>query len=174
MSHVNKYGLALAGVLFACGVKAQITGGVVVDPERAPQPVSPSLGIWVGQIKVLTGRVFLDRLGEQQRRDVTLGMRLKENDVITTTVGGSVGILFDDNSTLSLGPRTQIAIHKFAFNSTTHQGYFDTRVQRGTLAVQPGRIALNAPEAMRVSTPAAVLRSQSAAYLVSVEGNEHD
>jgi hypothetical protein len=163
----------LAGALLALGAEAQVMGGVAVDPQREPQPVSPSLGIWVGQIKVLTGRAFLDRLGEQ-RRDATLGMRLKENDVITTILGGTVGILFDDNSTLSLGPRTQIAIHKFAFNTTTHQGYFDTRIKRGTLAVQPGRIAQNAPEAMRVSTPAAVLRSKSATYLVSVEGDGND
>lgn len=173
MPRANHYGILLAVLLFASGAEAQTMGGVAVDPDRAPQPVSPSLGIWVGQIKVLTGQAFVDRLGDR-RHIATVGMRLKENDVITTVLGGSVGILFDDNSTLALGPDTQIVIHRFAFNTTTHQGYFDTRIKRGTLAVQPGHIARNAPEAMRVSTSAAVLRSRAAAYLVSVEGDGND
>lgn len=173
MFRAKQCGVLLCSVLYACGLGAQTMGGVVVDPQRAPQPVSPSLGIWVGQIKVLSGRAFVDRAGDR-RLEATVGMRLKENDVVTTVLGGSVGILFDDNSTLALGPDTQIVIHRFAFNTTTHQGYFDTRIQRGTLAVQPGRIARHAPEAMRVSTPASVLRSKAAAYLVSVEGDVND
>ncbi len=173
MHRAKHYGLMLSVLLFTVVAEAQTMGGVVLDPNREPQPVSPSLGIWVGQIKVLTGHASVDRVGDR-RHIATVGMRLKENDVITTVLGGSVGILFDDNSTLALGPDTQIVIHKFAFNTTTHQGYFDTRIKRGTLAVQPGHIARNAPEAMRVSTAAAVLRSQAAAYLVSVEGDGDD
>jgi len=47
----------------------------------------------------------------------------------------AVGIVFNDNSTLAVGPGTQIVIQRFAFDTTTHQGYFETRVQRGTVAV---------------------------------------
>lgn len=172
MSKFINCGLLVLAVLAAGDAAAQATGGVAVDPARELQPVSSSLGIWVGQVKVLHGLAHVDR--EARRHIVTVGMQLKENDVLTTVLGGSVGVLFNDNSTIAIGPNTQIVIHRFAFDTTTHQGYLDARIQRGTAAVQPGRIAQNSPEAMRVSTPAAVLRSRAAAYVVSVKGDGND
>ena len=172
MSQISNCGLVLCAVLAAGDVAAQISGGVAVDPTREAQPVSSSLGMWVGQIKVLNGLAHIDR--DARRYNVVLGMQIKENDVLTTVLGGSVGVLFNDNSTISIGPNTQIVIHRFAFDTTTHQGYLDARIHRGTAAVQPGHIAQNAPEAMRISTPAAVLRSRAAAYVVSVKGDGND
>lgn len=156
--------LALAGA----GASAQVMGGVVVEPGREPAPVSSSLAMWVGQVKVLKEIATVERDG--QKLPVRLGMRLRQHDVLTTNATASVGIVFNDNSTLTIGPNTQIEIQRFAFDTTTYEGYFDTHVRRGTVAVQPGHIASNAPEAMRVTTPAAVMRSRAAQYLVSVKG----
>jgi hypothetical protein len=151
---------------------AQVTGGVVVDPAREPTPVSSSLYQWVAQIKVLRDQAWIERDG--RRLLATVGMRLRQHDVLETGLTGAVGIMFNDNSTLSLGPRTHITIQHFAFDTTTYQGSLDARVQRGTVAVQPGQIASNEPEAMRISTPAAVVRSRAARYVVNVRGEGHD
>jgi hypothetical protein len=155
--------------LASAGAFAQVTGGVVVAPGHEPVPISSSLEMWVGQVKVLKDMATVERDGQQL--PVRLGMRLRQHDVLTTAATGSVGIVFNDNSTLSIGADTQIVIERFAFDTTTHAGYFDTHVRRGTVAVQPGHIARNAPEAMRVITPAAELRSRAAQYLVNVKGD---
>jgi hypothetical protein len=149
--------------------QAQIMGGVEVDPAKEPQPVSAGLNPWVAQVKVLRSQAWVERDG--RRLLVEVGMRLRQQDVLETGLAGAVGITFDDNSTLSVGPNTHIVIQRFAFDTTTHQGAFDARVQRGTVAVQPGYIARREPEAMRISTPAATLRSRAGGYLVSVEGD---
>lgn len=156
--------VALASV----GATAQIMGGVPVAPDRLPAAVSPSLEMWVGQVKVVKEIATIERDG--QRLPVRLGMRLRQHDVLTTGATASVGIVFNDNSTLAIGPNTQIEIQRFAFDTTTHQGYFDTHVRRGTVAVQTGQIARNAPDAMRVTTPAAEMRGRAARYLVNVRG----
>jgi hypothetical protein len=159
--------------MLSCNIAlAQITGGVVVDPNHEPTPVSPSLLPWVAQVKVLRDQAWIER--GDYRLPAAIGVRLRQHDVVTTGPTGVIGIMFDDNSTLSLGPRTHVVIQHFAFDTTTYQGSLDARIQRGTVAVQPGRIAASGPEAMRISTPAAVVRSRAASYLVSVKGEGHD
>lgn len=163
----------VAGAL-ACSpaVDAQTMGGVVVDPAQEPLPVSSSLYAWVGQVKVLRSQAWVVR--DDRRLPVEVGMRLRQHDILETGLAGAVGVSFDDNSTLSIGPNTQIVIQRFAFDTTTHQGAFDARIHRGTVAVQPGYIARREPEAMRISTPAAVLRSRAGGYLVSVKGDGNE
>jgi hypothetical protein len=158
--------------LFGTAAQAQIMGGVVVDPAREPTPVSSSLYPWVAQVKVVREQAWVERDG--RRLLATIGMPLRQHDIVETGLAGAVGIMFNDNSTLSLGPRTQIAIQHFAFDTTTYQGSLDARIKRGTVAVQPGRIANNEPESMRISTPAAVLRSRAARYVVNVKGEGND
>jgi hypothetical protein len=168
--HSQRHRWWLLPCALACGgALAQVTGGVVVDPNREPGPVSSSLFAWVAQIKVLHDQVWVDRDGT--RLHATVGMRLRQHDIVETGLTGGVGIMFNDNSTLSLGPRTHIEIQRFAFDTTTHQGSLDARIQRGTMAVQPGRIAGHQPDAMRISTPGAVMRANAGRYLVNVKGD---
>jgi hypothetical protein len=159
-------------MLIGNAADAQVTGGVVVDRTREPLPVASSLYQWVAQVKILQDQAWLERDGRRQL--ITVGMRLRQHDVLETGLTGAVGLMFNDNSTLSLGPRTHLTIQHFAFDTTTYQGSLEARIQRGTIAVQPGRIAGNEPEAMRISTPAAVVRSRAARYIVNVRGEGND
>ncbi len=151
---------------------AQMMGGVAVDPSREPTPVSASLMPWVAQVKVMRDQAWVERDGRRLLANV--GMKLRQQDVLETGLTGSVGIMFNDNSTMSLGPRTHVTIQQFAFNTTTYQGSLDARVNRGTVAVQPGQIASASPEAMRISTPASVLRARAGRYVVNVKGDGND
>jgi hypothetical protein len=85
---------------------------------------------------------------------------------VVTGADGSVGISFLDNSLLSAGPNSVLAIDRFAFDSTTHQGAFETSLKTGTLAVVSGKLAKQSPEAMKVKTPAAVLGVRGTEFLV--------
>src|SRR6185436_11319948 len=54
------------------------------------------------------------------------------------------------------GHNSVLAVDRFAFDSTTHQGSFESSLRTGTLAVVSGKLAKQSPEAMKVRTPAAV------------------
>ena len=122
----------------------------------------------VGVVKTSKGVASIERAG--QRLPATVGVKVREGDVVTTGADGSVGITFGDNSLLSIGPESSLAIDKFAFDSTTHKGTFETSLNRGTLAAVSGKLAKQSPDAMKVRTPAAVLGVRGTEFLVRTGG----
>ena len=117
-----------------------------------------------GHIKVAKGAVQVERAGQQV--PATVGTVVQAGDVVVTGPDGSVGITFLDNSLLSAGPNSVLAIDRFAFDSTTHQGSFESSLRKGTLAVVSGKLAKQSPDAMKVKTPAAVLGVRGTEFLV--------
>ena len=120
----------------------------------------------IGQVKVTSGAVHIQRGSE--RLPVTVGTRVRVSDTVVTGNNGSVGITFTDNTLLSAGPDTVLVLEQYAFNSTTHDGRFNARVDRGSLAVVSGKIAKQAPDAMVVKTPSSLLGVRGTEFLVKV------
>jgi hypothetical protein len=117
-----------------------------------------------GQIKVSKGVVQIERSG--QRLPAPVGSIVQQGDLVITGADGSVGITFRDNSLLSVGPDSVLSIDRFVFDSTTHQGAFESSLKQGTLAVVSGKLAKQSPEAMKVRTPAAILGVRGTEFLV--------
>jgi hypothetical protein len=120
----------------------------------------------IGQIKTAKGQVSVDRGG--RALSVQVGMPLAAADVVRTGADGYAGITMRDDSLLSIGPNSVLALERFDFDPTTHQGRFDSRLERGTLAVVSGRLARQSPEAMTLRTPAAVLGVRGTEFAVAV------
>jgi hypothetical protein len=120
-----------------------------------------------GEIKVVRGSAYLERAGE--RLSVQVGMPVREADRVITGANGTVGITFADNSLLSIGPNSNFAIERYVFDSTTHIGQFDSRLNRGTLAGVSGKIVKQTPEAMRVHTPSAIMGVRGTEFVVQVD-----
>jgi len=119
----------------------------------------------IGRIKVVKGAVTVQRAG--QALPAAPGTRLMAGDELRTGPDGSVGVTMSDNSILSAGPNSSLAMDRYAFDATTHRGRFDTSLRRGTLAVISGKIAKQSPEAMTVRTPAAILGVRGTEFVVS-------
>ena len=124
----------------------------------------------IGQVKVSSGAVHIQRGTE--RLPVVVGTRVQESDTVVTGNDGSVGITFTDNTLLSAGPNSVLVLERYAFNSTTHEGKFDARLNRGSLAVVSGKIAKQSHDAMVVKTPSSMLGVRGTEFLVKVEGAE--
>lgn len=132
---------------------------VVVMAALAPAEAQEA-----GHVKVARGAVQIERAG--QKVPGAVGTVVQAGDVVVTGADGSVGITFLDNSLLSAGPNSVLAIDRFAFDSTTHQGAFESSLRKGTLAVVSGKLAKQSPDAMKVKTPAAVLGVRGTEFLV--------
>jgi hypothetical protein len=128
---------------------------------------APSYASDVGQIKNLRGTVHVERDG--QRLAAAPGMGVKQSDVLVTGADGSVGVTFLDNSLLSIGPGSALAIDRYSFDTTTHDGQFDASLKRGTLAVVSGRMVKRSPESMRVHTPSAIMGVRGTEFVVKVD-----
>ena len=119
----------------------------------------------VGQIKTAKGQVSVERQG--QALPGAVGLLLEAADVLKTGADGSVGITMRDNSLLSAGPNSILALERFEFDAATSQGRFDAQLRRGTLAVISGRIAKQSPQAMTLRTPSALLAVRGTEFVVS-------
>jgi hypothetical protein len=120
----------------------------------------------IGQIKTVSGTVHVERAGQQLA--ATPGMNVRQSDKLVTGADGAVGVTFLDNSLLSAGPSTELAIDRYSFDTTTHAGHFDASLQKGTLAVVSGKIVKQSPGAMRVRTPASVMGVRGTEFVVRV------
>lgn len=121
----------------------------------------------IGRVKTLSGVVQAERDGV--RRPLALGDGLQRSDIVMTQADGAVGITFADNSMLSLGPDSALALERFRFDSTTNEGEFATRLLRGTLAAKSGKIVEQTPEAMTVKTRSSLLGVRGTEFVVRAE-----
>lgn len=119
----------------------------------------------IGRIKTVKGAVSVVREGKAMA--ATPGFALQTGDELRTGADGAVGMTMSDNSIVSAGPNSTLSLDRFAFDSTTHQGRFDSSLKSGTLAVISGKIAKQSPEAMTVRTPAAILGVRGTEFVVS-------
>jgi hypothetical protein len=117
-----------------------------------------------GVVKIVKGEVAIERAGA--RSAAVPGASVHAGDRIVTGDDGRVGITLRDNTLLSAGPSSVLALDEFAFDSTTHAGTLDASVQRGTVAVVSGKIAKQSPQAVRFRTPNAILGVRGTAFVI--------
>jgi hypothetical protein len=121
----------------------------------------------IGQIKTAKGQVSIERGGQTLPGEV--GARLQGADVLTTGADGSVGITMSDDSLLSAGPNSVLALDRYAYDGSTGQGQFETTLKKGSLSVISGRIAKQSPDAMKVRTPYSILGVRGTEFVVSAD-----
>ena len=121
----------------------------------------------IGKIRKLSGQVTIERDG----KTITpaIGDSVYQTDKIVTGKDGAVGMLFDDDSRLSAGPNSILALDKFAFDPKSQDGNFDVSVKQGTLSVISGKLTQKTPGALKVKTPAAILAVRGTEFSIKVD-----
>jgi hypothetical protein len=76
-----------------------------------------------------------------------------------------VGVTLADDTLLSAGPNSVLAIERFVYDGN-QPGSLEAALTKGTLAVVSGRIAKQAPDAMRIKTPSAILGVRGTEFVV--------
>ena len=135
--------------------------GILLTAVAAPSTASAND---VGVVKVSKGTTAVER--GAQRLPAAVGTRVLEGDIVVTGPDGALGITFKDNSLLSIGPESRLAVDRFVFDTTTHKGSFETSLTKGTLAGVSGKIAKQSPDAMKVKTPPALLGVRGTEFVI--------
>lgn len=117
-----------------------------------------------GIVKIAEGEVSIERAGA--RIGVTPGLAVQTADTVVTGASGRCGITFRDNSLLSLGPNSRLVVDRFQFDSTTHDGGFDSTLKQGKLAVVSGKIAKHGKDQMKIRTPTSILGVRGTEFVV--------
>jgi hypothetical protein len=123
-----------------------------------------------GHVKSVEGSVWIVR--GTSRTAAQLGTQVREHDVIETDANGKAGITFNDNTQVSLGPKSHFTVEGYKYDANTTKGNFLAKLKRGTLFVASGDITRNTPGAMQVQTPRAVAAVRGTHFLVKVPETE--
>ncbi len=123
----------------------------------------------IGKTKTSKGDVVAIRSGKEI--PIHIGDKLYQKDIIRTGADSSVGIIFEDNTILSLGPKSEIVIDEYVFAPEKGMLSMITRVLRGTVSYLSGIIGKQSPESVKVQTPDATISIRGTQFLVKVKAD---
>ncbi|BBO91673.1 FecR domain-containing protein [Desulfosarcina ovata] len=128
---------------------------------------SPTAQAFVGVVKTVDGNVTILRNGETI--SVVDGMEIHQADVVRTGSDGTVGLVFSDDTLISMGPDTEISVDDYLFEPLEKKLSFVVRLMRGTISFLSGQMAKLSPESVQLIMPAATIGVRGTHVLMKVE-----
>lgn len=122
---------------------------------------------FVGVVKSLEGDAIIKRNGETIT--VIIGMEIKQADIVKTDGHAYVGLVFSDDTRISMGPNTEIAIDDYLFEPLEKRLSFVVRLIRGTVSFLSGQMTKLAPESVQLVMPAATIGVRGTHVLIKVD-----
>ena len=117
-------------------------------------------------LKSVRGQTTLERDGT--KRPARAGEPLFAKDRLTTAADGYAGVGFRDQSSLAIGPNSDVDLSKFSFNATTHQGEQQVRLRSGSLASISGKVAKASPESVQFNTGTMTLGVRGTQFVAEI------
>src|SRR5216684_1073147 len=105
--------------------------------------------------------------GAQPRR-LVIGQDVIFNEHITTTASGQTQLLFLDESSMSIGPNSDITIDQFVYDPKTGTGKLAMSATRGLLRYVGGKLSKQ-DDAVSVRTNTATLAVRGGAFMLNVD-----
>jgi hypothetical protein len=121
----------------------------------------------VGSLKNVKGTAQVIR--GKQTLAAKQGLKLMQQDTLTTGKDGSLGVIFRDDSVLSLGPESELVIDEFVFQPAEGKMSMITNMVKGTASYLTGKIGKAAPDKVKMETPLATIGIRGTHYLVKVD-----
>ena len=125
-----------------------------------------------GQVRTVRNPAYVVRGAENI--EAKAGMAVMKSDVLLTGKQGTMGVVFRDNSTLSLGPDTKFQLSNFEFNVLERKVCFIGRIRHGSMVYLSGLIAKMNANATRFETPVAVAGIRGTKLAILVEGGDNE
>jgi hypothetical protein len=122
----------------------------------------------VAIVKTTSGSATVVRQG--RIIPATNGLKIWENDTLRTDHNGSLGIVFNDDTFLSLGPRSILVIDEFVFAPKKGNFSIVIRMLKGTAAYLSGLISKLSPDSAHFKTPTASIGIRGTKFAIRVEG----
>lgn len=122
-----------------------------------------------GVVKTIKGTASVIR--EEKSIPALFGQKIFKGDTLKTGADGSLGIIFEDDTLISLGPNSEIVINEYIFAPAQGNLSIVTRMIKGTATYLSGIIAKLSPQSVKFETPTATLGIRGTRFYVQVEEN---
>ncbi len=120
----------------------------------------------VGSVKSVKGQAWIMR--GQERIAVVPGTRLMVHDILNTGSDGALGLILRDDTIISMGSRSEMALAEFVFQPDQHRFALLARFLKGTFSYLSGVMAKLAPDAVRIETPVGMVAIRGTHCLIKV------
>jgi len=122
---------------------------------------------FIGIVKNVEPEAFIIR--NDVSEDAVIGKEIAMGDVLKTGTNGSIGVIFNDDTVMAMGPKTEIVVQKFFFIPAEGNLSFIARMVKGTLSFISGQIAKLSPDSVLLETPVATIGPRGTHFLVKIE-----
>jgi hypothetical protein len=120
----------------------------------------------VAKVKTVKGPASIVR--GQSAVPAVANEKVFQGDTLRTGADGSLGVVFKDDTLISLGPNSELVVDAFLFAPAEGKLSIVTRLLRGTAAYVSGLIAKLSPQSARFETPVATIGIRGTRFLVKV------
>ena len=146
-------------------MKALLTGSTfLLFVAVAPAFALPAETI--GHIQTIQGTASIIR--DAQTVPVAKGITLYRGDLIRTAQPGAVGIVLTDDTTISLGPNSELSLKEYTFDPKQGKFSLVARMFKGTFVYLSGLIGKLAPNKVQLIIPDATISVRGTKLLVEV------
>lgn len=121
----------------------------------------------IGFVKKLKGDAFVQR--DKEEIQMKIGTKIFSQDIIKTKRNSSVGLVFKDNTLISLGSNTQFDIEKYEFEPAAKKEIFTARIAKGTMTCLTGLMSKLNPDAMKIKAKSAAIGIRGTHFAISVD-----
>jgi len=125
----------------------------------------------IGKVKGTSGVVSILRDG--MPTPAAPHMNVYVNDTLLTGADGAVGLLLEDNTLLSMGPMSRLALDKFDFSPAKNKYAMQLRMGHGTFVYLSGLMGKLAPHAVTLDTPAGTISMLKETSFMARFGHEN-
>ena len=126
----------------------------------------------IGFVKNVSGQAFIGR--QQKLIPARVNEKLLLSDALVTGADGSIGVIMQDNSVLSLGPKSRVNLTQFSFAPAENKLSFIAKIKRGTMVYLTGLMAKLDSKSVRIETPNAVCGVRGTQFAIKVDNRDED
>ena len=117
----------------------------------------------LSQLRLPTSLVFTPTNLEVEKK------KFFESDMIKTGQNASAGLIFSDDTLVSVGQNAEFTIKEYMFKPGDKKGSFVGKIGKGTIACMTGLIAKMNPESMKVESRTATIGIRGTYFVVEAE-----
>lgn len=121
----------------------------------------------IGHVQTLQGQAFIQRAGATL--PAAVGSELRKSDLIRTGKPAAVGIVLTDDTTVSLGSNSELALNDYAFEPKQSKFALSLKMIKGTFSYITGQIVKLSPDSARIQTPDATIAVRGTKLLVEIK-----
>lgn len=125
-----------------------------------------------GFVKSVSGQASIER--NKVVIPASIKDRLLEKDTLITGRDGSMGVILQDNSVMSIGPNTRVVLSQFLFEPSDEKLSFIAQVKKGTVVYLTGLIAKLNRSGVKFETPSAVCGVRGTHFAIKVTDPSDD